>query len=118
LRDDVPILKRARLKGPIVRLLPFFDSFLLGQKDHGHLVEATHHKRVYRPQGWLSPVLLIDGRVAGVWSHASKGTRLRVTIEPFRRLGSGIRELVDREAHDLGRFLEADEVRVTFATAP
>jgi len=53
-----------------------------------------------------------------VWSHASKGTRLRVTIEPFRRLGSGIRELVDREAHDLGRFLEADEVRVTFATAP
>src|SRR5439155_5273550 len=100
LREDLPILKRARLKGPIVRLLPFFDSFLLGQKDHGHLVEASHYKTVYRPQGWLSPVLLIDGRVAGVWSQVSMGTRLSVTIEPFRPLGSGLRDLVQRSPRD------------------
>jgi uncharacterized protein YcaQ len=119
LREELPILERARLKGrPTVRLLPFFDSFLLGQKAHGHLVEAKHHKKVYRPQGWLSPVLLVDGRVAGVWAHASKGPRLSVTVEPFGPLEAGIRELVERECQDLGRFLEADDVQVTFASAP
>ena len=44
--------------------------------------------------------------------------RLSLTIEPFRRLGSGFRDLVERDAHDLGRFLEAGEIRVTFASAP
>ena len=42
--------------------------------------------RVYRPQGWLSPVLLVDGRIAGVWSHERAGDRVIVEIEPFARL--------------------------------
>jgi hypothetical protein len=118
LREDLSRLKRANMKRPNVRLLPFFDSFLLGHKDKGHLVEARHYKRVYRPQGWLSPAVLVDGRVAGVWSYERKASRLALRIEPFRRLASEIREAVVREGQDLGRFLEVDDVNVTFASAP
>src|SRR5438128_7314176 len=27
---------------------------------------------IYRPQGWISPALLVDGQVEGVWRHERK----------------------------------------------
>jgi hypothetical protein len=86
---------------------PFFDAFLLGHKDKAHLVDAAHYKRVYRPQGWLSPVVLVDGRVAGVWSHERKGERLLLTIEPFARPSKAVRDGIEEEAEDVARFLDA-----------
>jgi hypothetical protein len=118
LRDDLPALKRARVGRPSVRLLPFFDAFLLGHKDKGHLVDAKHYKRVYRPQGWLSPAVLVNGRVAGTWSHQRKGRKIALRIEPFHRFGAGLRDAIEGEGHDLGRFLEADETRLTFSSGP
>ena len=32
-----------------------------------HLVEPRFYKRVYRNQGWLSPVVLVGGRIVAVW---------------------------------------------------
>ena len=118
LRDDLSALKRARLRRPSVRLLPFFDAFLLGHKDKGHLVEAKHYKRVYRPQGWLSPAVLVDGRVRGTWRHERKGRRITLRIEPFRRFSAEVQDAIEGEGQDLGRFLEVDEVSLTFATGP
>src|SRR5437870_7308515 len=73
LREDLPALRRGEFGGAGVRLLPAFDGVLLGVKDKSHLVDPGHYKRVYRPQGWLSPVVLVDGRVGGVWSPERKG---------------------------------------------
>ena len=116
LREDWPSLKRAKIRRPNVRLLPSFDSFLLGQKDKGHLVDAKYHKRVYRPQGWLSQAVLVDGRVAGVWSHQRKGGRLNIRIEPFGRFSDDVRDAIGIEGEDLGRFLEAGDVHLTFSS--
>lgn len=114
LREDLSSIERADLDRPSVRLLPFFDSFLLALKDKQHLVDAAHYKRVYRPQGWLSPVVLVDGRVAGVWSHERKGPRLSVRVEAFRRLTSDVQRRVRAEVDDLGRFVRAEEVKTRF----
>ena len=116
LRDDLLRLKRAVFDRPPVRLLPYFDSFLLGHlKKREHLVAARDHKNVYRAQGWVAPVVLVDGRAVGVWAHAREGTRLRVRVQKFasmsRRITSGIVE----EAHDLGRFLGVSNVDVQIA---
>jgi len=115
LREDLPALTRATLGAPVIRLLPSFDSFLLGQKDHGHLVDRAHHKRVYRPQGWLSPVVLVDGRVAGVWSHERMARRLRVRVKPFAPPSPTFRTAVRDEAEDLRRFLNSPEVTIRFS---
>ncbi len=115
LRDDLATLRRAKLDGPVVRLLPFFDSLLLGHVDKGHLVDAAHYKRVYRPQGWLAAVVLVDGRVAGVWSHERKGARLSVRVTPFRAMARATRALVREEADDLGRFLGTAAVSTRFS---
>jgi hypothetical protein len=110
LRDDLETLEAAELVGSPVRLLPYFDAFLLGHKERAHLVAPAHHRSVYRDQGWVAPVVLAAGRIAGVWAHAREGDRLRVTVRPFgsvpRRVMAGIRE----EAEDVGRFLGASLV--------
>src|SRR3989475_2744573 len=115
LRDDLRALQRAEFDGPVVRLLPYFDSLLLGLKDKSHLVDAAHYKRVYRPQGWLSPVVLVDGRVVGVWSHERNGARLSVRVIQFSKASPAVRTRIRDEAEDLGRFLHAQAVSIRFS---
>jgi len=89
-----------------VRLLPAFDHYVVAApRDAGAVLPASHRARVYRPQGWLSPVLLVDGRMAGVWAHEVQGDRLAVTIEPFARVDRGVRARAEAEAERLAAFL-------------
>ena len=115
LESDLAELEGARIEGPIVRLIPYFDSFLLGHKSHLNVVDDKHRKKVYRNQGWVSPVLLVDGRAQGVWSHVQKKSDLEVKITPFSKLSSEVSEHVKEEAADLGRFLNCSSVKTVFA---
>lgn len=112
LRSDISDLEDADLRDPVVRLLPFFDSFLLGHKSHRDIVDEAHRKRVYRPQGWVSPVLLVDGRAEGVWASVQKGEELEVRIIPFRRLSKDTVGAVHQEASELSRFLQRPTVKI------
>ena len=61
----------------LVRLLPGFDMWVIGAaRDAAALLDPAEKKRVYRNQGWISPVLLVNGRMDGVWKHERKGKRL------------------------------------------
>jgi hypothetical protein len=98
-----------------VRLLPAFDQYVVGApRGDEEVVPAAERARVYRPQGWLSPVLLVDGRMAGVWSHERAGGRLVVEIEPFARLSRAERAGVEAEAEALAGFLGGElELRLS-----
>jgi DNA glycosylase AlkZ-like len=112
LRQDLNELAEARFERPLVRLLPYFDTFLLGHKEREHLVPMKYRLNVFRPQGWIAPVVLIDGRVAGIWEHARQGDRLRVKVTKFgpfsRAVSAGLRE----EAQGIARFLDVPNVDV------
>lgn len=60
-----------------VRLLPVWDAYLMGYRDRSRLVDEAHLERVYDASGNATSVVLIDGRVAGVWEW-EPGARLRV----------------------------------------
>lgn len=109
LRQDVRELGR-ELTGedrPSVRLLPYFDVFLLGHRSKRHLLAAEHHGKVYRPQGWVAPVVLLDGKVAGVWEHATHRGRLTVTVHPLRGPTTVPRSQLQQEVSRLGHYLGA-----------
>jgi hypothetical protein len=90
----------------VVRLLPAFDHYVIAApRDRDAVLPAASRDRVYRPQGWMSPVLLVDGRMAGVWSHERKDDRLLVSISPFRRLSRAERAGAVAEAEALAAFL-------------
>jgi hypothetical protein len=115
LQSDLPDLEKAVLDDPVVRLLPYFDSFLLGHKSHRNIVDHGNHKKIYRDQGWVSPVLLVDGRAQGIWSHEQNKGTLAVRVTPFSRTSSRVSSRIKEEASDLGRFLECSEVRTVIA---
>ena len=114
LESDLPELESAKINEPVVRLVPYFDSFLLGHKSHLNIVDEKNRKKVYRSQGWVSPVLLVDGRAQGVWSHVQKKNDLEVKITPFSKLSNQVTERAKEEASDLGRFLDCSSVKTIF----
>src|SRR2546429_9520491 len=114
-KSDLPDLEKAELDEPLVRLLPYFDSFLLGHKSHRNIVDQGNHKKIYRNQGWVSPVLLVDGRAQGVWSHQQNKNNLTIPMTPFSRMSKAVSLRIKEEASDLGRFLECSNVKTVIA---
>jgi Winged helix DNA-binding domain len=70
-----------------VRLTAGFDQYVLGPGTGDTAIVAPHRRAaVSRTAGWISPLLLDAGRVAGVWSR--EGDQLVVTrFAESRRLG-------------------------------
>jgi Winged helix DNA-binding domain len=103
----------------VVRLVPAFDQYVVGATLHaGALLPSEHLRaRVYRAQGWLSPVLLVDGRMEGVWRFERKGRRIAISIEPFRPQGAAVREAAEAEAERIAAFL-GGEMRLEWTAAP
>ena len=89
-----------------VRLLPAFDPYVVGASWHAdQLLPGSLRSRVYRPQGWISPVLLVNGFMQGVWRSRMKGDRVEVTVEPFINLAGWVRREAETEAERLATFL-------------
>ena len=106
-REDMEALADARSE-PTVRLLPAFDPYLLAHAEKDHLVEPRFYKRVFCGLGRVSPVLLLNGMVAGTWSHTRRDDRLLLELRPFGRLVRPVCERIETEAESLGRFLGAE----------
>jgi DNA glycosylase AlkZ-like len=73
-----------------------------GIRAKGSLVDRRFEDRVFRKAGWVSPVVLVDGMVAGVWGHERSGGRIQVTVEPFQRLSGEQRRQLGEEATGWG----------------
>jgi hypothetical protein len=94
-----------------VRLLPLFDAYVLGLgRDLDPLLPATLKNRVYRPQGWISAVVLVDGRMKGVWEYKTKGAQTTVKISMFASAPCSLRQSIEAEAERLGLFLRTKVV--------
>ena len=89
-----------------VRLLPAFDQYVIAAtRQAEHFLPGDFRDRIYRQQGWLSPVVLVDGVMAGVWRHERRGRRVAVDVEPFGRLTAAQRSAVSDEAGRLATHL-------------
>ena len=114
LTEDLRELSMARLdRSP--KLLPSFDTFLLAHQTKHHLVDPRFYKRVYRNQGWLSPVVIVGGRIVAVWFLEERAKGFTVDVQPFAALDTKTRRGLANEAEALGIFLNA-RCDVQFAT--
>ncbi|HEX2037389.1 MAG TPA: winged helix DNA-binding domain-containing protein [Chloroflexota bacterium] len=104
---------------PPVRLLPNFDTFVLGYRPREQLVAGDLAPRIFRTAGWISPVLLLEGTVAGVWEVRQRGRngQVEVQLESFRALDGAHKAQIEAEAAGLGAFL-GGQASVTFQDAP
>ena len=99
-----------------VRLLPAFDPYVIASaRDVPAILAPEHKARVHRSGGWISPVLLVDGRIEGVWSHERSRGRLAVRVEPFGELPDGVRRGAEAEAERLAAFF-GDELALEWGS--
>lgn len=94
----------------VARLLPAFDPWVIGAARHAPLLDPAQVTRVFRKQGWISPVLLVNGRIAGVWKHLRTGRRLSVELEPFGKLPPWAHTQLQAQVCRLADFLDAELV--------
>lgn len=99
---------------PVVRLLPLFDPYTVAVRRGGDRPLTPPEKDlVYRKAGWISPVLLVDGELAGVWEHTEGKAGLGVDIRPFAPLDPLVADRAAAEAQRLADHLGATR-SVTF----
>lgn len=98
------------------RLLPLFDQWTVSLNRNVDAILAPEHRPlVYRQAGWISPVVLLDGAVAGTWKHELRATTLAVTLTPFAPLAPDAHAQLAAEAERLAAFLGAADVTVADA---
>jgi hypothetical protein len=100
-----------------VRLLPYFDAYVVGSQPRELLFPGRAAQRALTPSGQAGnyPVLLIDGIAAGVWHQRRSSRRLDITVEPFDQLTASQRRELDEQAERMGAFLNA-QPRLTIGT--
>ena len=90
-----------RRRRPGVRLLPAFDTYLLGYRSRALAVDGRDSRRVWPGGGWIHPTVVVDGRVVATWRLSPPP----VVVEPFDALPPAVVRSLEREAADVGRFL-------------
>jgi winged helix DNA-binding protein len=91
-----------------VRLLSHYDVYMIGCHPRDRLIPEQQERIFLRGAG-PNPALLVDGRVAGVWTREQRGRRTTIRVEPFRRLTKAQRTELEDDAARVAR---------TFGTEP
>jgi hypothetical protein len=117
LASDLDRIKKHPTGGS-VQLLPPFDPYVMGHSSRDHMVDAANQSKVSRVAGWISAVVLVDGRVAATWTHVASRGAIRITVAPFERLNSRTMSEVRRCAESLGETLGLSKAVVTLAQPP
>jgi hypothetical protein len=107
LADDVQAVQNVSDES-FVRLLPNSDNYTsIGYHERGLLLDEKFLPRIYRKADWISPVVLVDGRIGGIWKYEQKRGKLLVSVEPFAPLSSSVQTHLEAEVTRLGEFLSA-----------
>jgi hypothetical protein len=110
LKSQFDWVETAQDWSPVVRLLPKFDTYLLGYAKRDLLVAPTFEKYIHPGGGLIFPTLIVDGRGLGLWTASLRRSVLEVTVKPFERLASELLLPIELEAAGLGKFMGVEAV--------
>jgi DNA glycosylase AlkZ-like len=90
-----------------VRLLPAFDPFIneLPRRTES-VLPVAHHDDVYRTAGWVTPLVLVDGRVGGTWQLGGSAKRPVVDVVRWSSWERPARPELEAEVNRIAAFLD------------
>ncbi len=89
---------------PVMRLLPNFDTYVLGYRDRDLMIAPEFTSRIQRGGGWLHPALAVDGWIIATWHLQRRKGQLDVIVEPFESLDQAALSDLQEEVADVSRF--------------
>jgi hypothetical protein len=92
---------------PTVYLLASYEEYLLGYKDRSAVLDTIHNSKVVPGgNGVFSPIIVIDGKVAGTWKRTMKKDTVAIEINPFAALNKDQTLAIEVAAVRYSKFLE------------
>jgi hypothetical protein len=98
-----PARADARVRSPHVALLPPYDEYTVAYKDRSAALDPQHAAATRN--GIFSPTIVIDGRIAGLWTRQLTPSAVTVSLQPLTRLTPGQSRAIAAAATRYGRFL-------------
>ena len=99
-----PLITEA-IPAPVAHLLPYVDEYIVAYRDRDAIQPPAYNALVDSGNVIFHPPLLIDGRVAGIWTRKLKKDRVMITPTLFRPLAAGEGDALATAADRLGSFL-------------
>jgi hypothetical protein len=93
---------------PVVRLLPNFDTYLLGWRSRDSILPARYADRIHPGGGILHASVMFNGRIVGRWKSVKGKSALTIEVEPFQRLSGAALDMLEDEAENVAQFLDLD----------
>lgn len=87
------------------RLLPKFDSFVLGHKDRTRIIKREFMKHVFRIAGDVAASILVNDNIVGTWKYKKTRNCASLSILPFQKLEKEDLMEIKSVAEDFGRFI-------------
>jgi hypothetical protein len=88
-----------------VSLLSWFDEFIIGYKDRSATFDPTAAKFIKVPKnGLYTPVILINGKIAGNWKRSFVKGEVKVEVNLFRKFTPPEKTKLDAEVKKFIRF--------------
>lgn len=96
---------------PRLLLLPQYDEFTVAYRDRAPLLDPAFARD--DPFLILGPVVVVDGRLTGVWKRTLTRRAVSLTVTLYSTLDAGLREELAQAVERYGQFLGAPAVAET-----
>jgi len=102
-------LRRSPRRAPegTVRLLPSWDTYLLGYRDR-EFIAGPRWDRIAAGGGMYVAAIVRDGVAIGTWAIRGPRAGPEITTDPFARLDAATRSAIEAEVADVRRFEGVD----------
>jgi hypothetical protein len=103
LRTTLEPMQKLEMPGS-VNLVPLFDAYVFGLGrglELEPLLPKAYQRLVYRPQGWISAAVLVNGYIQGVWQYDIQRSQTVVKVQLFASPTASIQKGIEAEAERL-----------------
>jgi hypothetical protein len=90
-----------------IHLLPLFDAYTIGMpREREQLLASAYKRLVFRPQGWVSAIVLVNGSIQGVWQYTTRRSQTVVKVHLFRSPTALLQKGIEAEVERLSDFFK------------
>jgi uncharacterized protein YcaQ len=93
---------------PIVRLLPQFDSLIMGHRDKTRFLDSEYKAQIFLPTAEVAAIMLVDGRVQGVRRMLKGRKSWSLEINLFKKISEENENQLEEEIQRMRGFTGFD----------
>jgi hypothetical protein len=85
--------------------LPAFDELIISYRDRSAFLSLEDHSKAISNNGMFKPVILVNGKVAGIWKRTVKKDKVMIEPQFFQSPDEDIMKMLESAAVGYGRFV-------------